>query len=174
MENIKNEEKSPVKRAKAIKIEIKRIVEEDPDLSFLETTAEIHYGENGSNWEHVPEEDKRKVIDNYGSIWNACIAYARRDKKRLEDYRRGVWDMIGIKAVATIHIPIEDNSSKIQTIDSGGLWGVESDSEDVYIKEIEKEQIGEIKKYLRVLCVENIDGCEMPPEINWHRPSVEI
>jgi len=150
-----------VKRAKAIKIEIKRIVDEDPDMSYLETTTEYHYGKDGSNWEHVPEEDIKRIAENYGSIWNACMVYAKQDKERLEDYNKGVWEMIGIKAVATIHIPINDNTVKIQTIDSGGLFGIESDSDNSYIQDIGREQIEEVKNYLRILCVDGVDDCEI-------------
>lgn len=150
-----------VKRAKAVKIEVKRIIDENPDLSFLETTPEYHYGTNGSNWEHVSEEDRQKVIAQYGSIWNACIAYARQDNERLDAYNRGIWEMIGIRAVATVHIPVSDNIAKIQTIDSGGLWGIESDSSKSYLQEIEREQIDEVKDYLRILCVEGVDDCEI-------------
>lgn len=152
-----------IKRAKAVKIEVKRIVDENPDLSYLETTPEHHYGENGSEWKHVSEEDIQKIIHNYGSIWNACMVYAKQDKRRLDDYNKGVWEMIGIKAVATIHIPVDDkndNTVKIQTIDSGGLFGIESDSDDSYIQDIGREQIAEVKNYLRILCVEGIDNCE--------------
>lgn len=150
------------KRAKAIKIDVKRIVDENPDLSFLETTPEYHYGKNGSNWEHVSEEDRQKIIAQYGSIWNACMTYAKNDKERLEAYNRGTWEMIGIKAVATIHIPVDgDNTVKIQTIDSGGLFGIESDEGEDYIKDIEREQIAEVKKYLKILCVNGIDECEI-------------
>ena len=161
MKNNKNGKMSESKRAKVVKIEVKRIIDEDPDLSFLETTPEGHYGTDGSNWGHVSEEDKQKVISQYGSIWNACIEYTKQDKKRLDDYNRGVWEMIGIRAVATIHIPVNDNTVKIQTIDSGGLFGIESDSDDSHIHEIWKDQIDEVKKYLRTLCVDSIDDCEI-------------
>ena len=150
-----------IERAKVVKIEVKRIVDENPDLSFLETTPEYHYGTNGSNWEHVPEEDIQKIVRQYGSIWNACIAYAKQDKERMGAYNRGDWHMIGIKAVATVHIPINDNNVKIQTIDSGGLWGIESDSDDDYIKDIGREQISDVKNYLRILCVNSVDSCEV-------------
>lgn len=149
------------KRAIAIKIEVKRIADEYPDLSFLETTPEYHYGTEGSNWKHVSEADKQKVIAQYGSIWNACAAYARQDKERLDAYNRGVWWMIGIRAVATIHIPVNDKVVKIQTIDSGGLWGIESDSDSSYLNEIGKEQVEEVREYLKILCVEGVDNCEI-------------
>jgi len=164
MENGKDEKMSSIKRAKAVKIEVKRIVDENPDLSFLETTPAYHYGKNGSNWEHVSEDDRQKVITNYGSIWNACMVYAKHDKERLDAYNRGVWEMIGIKAVATIHIPVDDkndNTVKIQTIDSGGLFGIESDSDNSYMQDIGREQIAEVKNYLRILCVTGVDDCEI-------------
>ena len=164
MENNKNGKMSElINRAKAIKIEIKRIVDENPDLSFLETTPEYHYGTDGSNWRHVSEEDKQRVISQYGSIWNACVEYTKQDKKRLDDYNRGIWEMIGIRAVATIHIPVNGDTVKIQSIDSGGLFGIESDSSDDYIKDIGREQIAEVKNYLRILCIDGIDDCN----INW-------
>ena len=162
MENSKDE-KMPesIKRAKVIKIEIKRILDENPDLSFLETTPEYHYGTDGSNWAHVPEDDIQKVVKQYGSIWNACIAYAKQDKERLDAYNRGDWKMIGIKAVATIHIPTNNNNVNVQNIYSKGLWGIESDSDDDYIKDIGREQIAEVKQYLRILYVDGIDDCDI-------------
>lgn len=153
-----------VKRAKAIKIEIKRIVDENPDLSFLETTPEYHYGTDGSSWEHVSEDDRQRIIAQYGSIWNACVAYTKHDKERLDAYNRGIWEMIGIRAVAIIHIPIDDNTVKIQAIDSGGLFGIESDSGDSYIQDIGRDQIAEVKNYLRILCVDGVDNCEIITE----------
>lgn len=150
-----------IKRAKAIKIEIKRITDEDPDLSFLETIPEGHYGVDGSSWVHVTDEDKQEIINKYGSIWNACVEYAKQDKKRLDDYNRGTWEMIGIKAVATIHIPICDNTVKIQTIDSGGLFGIASDSDNSDIKDAEICQIEEVKRCLRILCIDDVDNCEI-------------
>lgn len=162
MESVNNGKMSEsTKRAKVVKIEVKRIVDEDPDMSYLGTTPAYHYGKNGSNWEHVSEEYMQKIIHNYGSIWNACMVYAKRDKERLDAYNRCVWEMIGIRAVATIHIPVDGNTAKIQTIDSGGLFGIESDSDDSYIQDIGREQIAEVKNYLRILCVDSIDDCEI-------------
>ena len=150
-----------VKKAKVVKIEIKRVQDEYPDISFLETTPEGHYGENGSEWDHVSKEDVKNVVEEYGSIWNACVEYARQDEERLNAYKRGEWEMICIKAVATVHIPIFDNAIRVHTIDSGGLWGVESDNDESYLQEIEKDQINEVKEILRILCVENVDSCKI-------------
>lgn len=150
-----------IKRAKVVKIEVKRIVDEYPDISFLETTPEYHYGTDGSNWNHVSEEEKQKIIAQYGSILGACVAYAEQDKERLDAYNRGTWWMIGIKTIATVHILVNDNVIKTQTIDSGGILGIESDSDKSYLQEIGRNQIDEVKDYLRVLCVEDVDSCEI-------------
>lgn len=161
MENGKDEKMSEsIKRAKVVKIEVKRIVDEDPDLSFLETTPEGHYGIDGSDWVHVSKDDKQAAIDKYGSIWSACVEYAKQDKERLDAYNRGTWNMIEIKAVATIHIPV-NNAVKIQTIESGGLFGMASDSDDSDIKDAGIDQIDEVKEYLRILCVDDIENCEI-------------
>ena len=42
----------------------------------------------------------------------------------------------------------------VQTIKSGGLWGIESDSEEEYRREIEAEQVGELRAILESLGVE--------------------
>ncbi len=44
----------------------------------------------------------------------------------------------------------------IQEIDSGGLWGIESDSGEDYFKEVAGEQIDEIEGYLKIL---NVNVC---------------
>lgn len=139
---------------KLVKVTIKWVPDDNPDLGYLETTPEEHYGENGSNWAHVSNEDKQKVIEQYGSIWNACVAYARQDRERLESYGRS-WYMQGCYAVAEIHILTQQGGhSTIQHIRSGGLWGIESDSDGDYKQEIEQEQLADLKSQLDQLNVD--------------------
>lgn len=71
-------------------------------------------------------------------------SYCRKDFERMEGYCKGDWYMIGIIAKASICIPYE-SYDKIETISSGGLFGIESDSGDTYIQDIEKEQLSELK-----------------------------
>ena len=76
--------------------------------------------------------------------------YAAENKKRLDSY--GVtWNHIGIKAVAEIHTSRDGRHYTINYIESGGLWGIESDSDEKYLKEIETEQIAELKDILDIL-----------------------
>jgi hypothetical protein len=54
---------------------------------------------------------------------------------RIEAYERGEWHFIGIRAVATIWIQ-RDNYRTNYTLESPGLWGIESDSDESYLKEV--------------------------------------
>lgn len=143
-----------------------RVIDEYPDLSYLETTASSHFGKDGANWLHVSREDRIKVVKEHGTVWDACIAYALQDKERLAAYNRGEWHMLGISAKATVLIPTETvpPSWKIQEITSGGLWGIESDSDEEYLKQVEDEQVAELRRYLQILNVTGADTCEVTRE----------
>lgn len=69
--------------------------------------------------------------------------YALQDKKRLEAYYNDEWYFIGIQAKAEIRI-----NGISQTISSGGLYGIESDSGDEYLDEVFEEQKEELKDNL--------------------------
>ena len=47
---------------------------------------------------------------------------------------------------------------------SGGLWGIESDSNDEYRHEIEMEQLGDLKKHLEQFGVDTSDFYEIYEE----------
>lgn len=65
------------------------------------------------------------------------------------------WYMEGCYAEAEIHIPAQQGGfSTIQRIRSGGLWGIESDSDDDYKHEIEQEQLANLKGQLEQLNVD--------------------
>ena len=69
--------------------------------------------------------------------------YALQDKKRLEAYYNDEWYFIGIQAKAEIRI-----NGISQTINSGGLYGIESDSSDEYFDEVFEEEKEELKDNL--------------------------
>ena len=111
------------------KIVLKRMYDEDPDLSFLEQD----YTDKD-----VTEEENKK--------------YQERDRQRLEAFRNEEWNMIGIKAEAIIHIDNgrwknskgESAGWQIHKISSGGLWNIESDGSEEYFKEIEEQEIADL------------------------------
>lgn len=71
---------------------------------------------------------------------------------RLDQYKRDVFSFIGIRAVAEISITCE-TSNTIQHITSGGLWGIESDSPEKYLKEIEQTELDELCDQLHALSI---------------------
>ena len=60
-------------------------------------------------------------------------------RARLAAYHAGDWHMVGVCAVA--HITVKHYKySTSYTLKSAGLWGIESDSSDEYIKEMFAEE----------------------------------
>lgn len=72
--------------------------------------------------------------------------YCRQDYERMESLHRGDWCYLGIRADAEIVV-----DGVAQGISSGGLWGVEADSDGAFLEEIEAEQLSEIREQLRAL-----------------------
>lgn len=133
----------------------------DGDPSFLDRTAEDHYGENGAAWNHVSAEQKRRVEAQYGSIWDACVAYAKQDAKRLKAFDDGEWHMMG--CVAHAEVSYEESpcgSRRLQVFTSGGIWGIESDSDSDFKGATEKDQLDDLKAHLQHFGVDvsNFEG----------------
>lgn len=76
---------------------------------------------------------------------------AELDYKRMISLENGHWTHIGISAEAEIAVPSGPEMAIIQTIHSGGLWGIESDSGREYLESIEQEQIADLKQQLKAL-----------------------
>jgi hypothetical protein len=72
--------------------------------------------------------------------------YCQQDYERMENLNRGNWGYVGIRADAEIIV-----DGVLQDISSGGLWGVESDSDRAYLTEIDGEQLSELRQQLRAL-----------------------
>jgi hypothetical protein len=90
-------------------------------------------------------------VENYkGESPEDIRKYVRQDYERMERLQRGDWCFVGVRADAEILIPSGD-ASIVQEITSGGLWGVESDSDGEYLSEIETEQLSELREQLRAV-----------------------
>jgi hypothetical protein len=76
---------------------------------------------------------------------------------RKEEYHRGDFSFVGVRAEAEIVV-----DGILQTIVSGGLWGVESDAGDEYIKEVSQEEYNDLRKILKTL---GIPTSELPAEV---------
>lgn len=86
-----------------------------------------------------------KLVD--GNTPDEVRKYVRQDYERMEDLNRGGWYFVGVAAEAQIQLTY---FGPFQDISSGGLWGIESDSGD-YFKEVEAEQLSELRQQLHAL-----------------------
>lgn len=130
-----------MKRATIDKIEIKKIIDEDADLSYLDQ----HKDSTDPEFQKYYQQDQQRK-GNYGNSWY----------------------MLGIKAVATIKIPFEvttgngqQTNYKIQEIDTGGLWGTESDSDKAHFLEVAAEELNQLENYLHTLNVDTSNFVEL-------------
>lgn len=99
------------------------------------------------NIEHLPDDDPD-------------TSYLEQDgwEKRLAAYQRGAFGYIGIRAKAEISI-----DDTLQTVHSGGLWGIEDDNDRDHLEEIEHEQTRELYDQLVALLSKRI------VDRDWHR-----
>ena len=137
-----------------------RIVQQldaDPDLSWLgEYKDAVPSGV--ADWQVVDREaegqrgrgERRYFVggDNYkGEPEAEARTYTLQDYERLESYDRGAWLMLGVSAEADVEVD-SDVGRIVQTISSGGLWGVESDGDDEHRREVAGEQLAELQEML--------------------------
>ena len=76
---------------------------------------------------------------------------------RKEAFRRGDFSFVGVRAEAEITV-----DGIIQTIKSGGLWGIESDAGDEYIREVAGEEYNDLRRILKTL---GVPTSELPTEV---------
>jgi len=76
--------------------------------------------------------------------------YRDQDQARLDAFNRGEWYGLGIRARAHVR-RIENGRGTYFSIDSPGLWGIESDSDLSYFDEVYQEEIAELKTMLSAM-----------------------
>jgi hypothetical protein len=62
---------------------------------------------------------------------------------RLRQYRDGQFAFIGIRVLADVQV-----ENTIQTLSSGGLWGIEDDSDESYLRDVEREELSDLRDVL--------------------------
>jgi len=74
--------------------------------------------------------------------------YGMQDWARMEALNSGEWCFIGIIAEAVVSYPIGGNGDRrLETLSSGGLWGIESDAGD-YLEEVAGQELDNLKEHL--------------------------
>ena len=71
---------------------------------------------------------------------------------RLAEYRQGRFDFVGVRAAVELPIPYGTDHILV-TIESPGLWGVESDSDEDYLESIFQEECDTLADMLAALGV---------------------
>lgn len=124
--------------------------DDSPDLSFLG-----NYQSNpGPNDKTIDRQERGDMERGQHRYFVACNSgeetgnpnSVEEDYQRMEALDRGDWCMMYCYAEAEIVL-----CGVIQTIRSGGLGGVESDSEDGYFDEIKKDELDHLKNILQGL-----------------------
>lgn len=98
------------------------------DISYLQDTA--------GNYEGCTLEE---ITDNVA-----------KDSARLQAYYNGDWRMIGIRAVATIWIQRPGYQTNY-TLESSGLYGIESDSGEEYLNEVYAEECSQLREDIEAM-----------------------
>lgn len=121
---------------------IDRVAREDCGRGeyFYFTPGSVEAFDANADW--LPALQNETLLREY---WlRAMRENAEKDYARMEAYNRGDWQMLGIIAKAEIISP----QGVIQTVRSGGLWGIESDASAEYMAEVETEQLAELRAEL--------------------------
>jgi hypothetical protein len=73
--------------------------------------------------------------------------YARQDRERLARYGE-YWFMEGCRAVARVSYAESNGSRRLEQMSSGGLWGIETDSDRAYLTSVENDELADLKAHL--------------------------
>ena len=83
------------------------------------------------------------------------------DYRRMEAYNRDDWAMYGVVAKAEVSRPIGNGCRRIETFSSGGLWGIESDSDDSYFAEVAAQELADLKGHLEAFGVDTSNWADL-------------
>lgn len=126
---------------KISKVYLKHKIDECPDLSWLG-----EFGKEPKEYpiEHEPNNSRTYNYFNAENVEN--MEQAQQNYNRIMQFENGNVCMLGIIAYAEIVI-----NNICQTVQSCGLWGIESDSDKSYLGEIEKQELDSLCDVLHSL-----------------------
>lgn len=78
-------------------------------------------------------------------------AEMEKAQARMAAYEAGDWHYMGLRCRAIIHIPIGHGSFRVLTVESAGLWGIESDCGDDYVRQVFGDERETLLSELRTL-----------------------
>lgn len=131
------------------KIVVEKVTDNNADLDYLGTYSNAPCGEFAIDRKERGDM-QRHEFRYFNPQPGACETQeqADADYKRMEDYERGRWYCVGIIAKASISTSDDGAVWLHNTISSGGLWGIESDTDKSHLDEIAAEQLEELRDVL--------------------------
>jgi len=135
-------------------LRVKWDIDECPDLSWLETKLSEDGKRIMSSMRYEQDELNQHPI--------RTKRYIKQDHERLNSYGDN-WVMMGCIAEAETSYPLNNNGDRrIERLTSGGLWGIESDSNDEHKTSIAWQELDDLKAHLEkfnVALPEDWDDC---------------
>lgn len=131
-------------------IKIRREVDTDPDFSHLGEYS----NSPGPDDKTIDRQERGDCGRNEYRYFVAAMSgeetgnpeSVEQDYQRMEDYNRQGWWFVGVWAEASVQFT---PGGPVQKVRSGGLWGIESDSDKEYFAEVEGEQLAELADQLK-------------------------
>jgi hypothetical protein len=134
-----------------LSVRVKRDVDVDPDLSWLG-----EYGSTPKGNHTIDRQERGDMGRNEYRYFTPAMTgdesgnpeSPEQDYVRMEAYNRGNWAMIGVWAEAEVQT---HSDGVVQRIRSGGLWGVESDSDAAYLASVANDELAALGSELEAL-----------------------
>jgi hypothetical protein len=91
---------------------------------------------------------------------DADTSYLDQDgfEDRRAEYEQGDFHFVGVRTEAEVEV-----AGVVQTLHSGGLWGIESDSDRSYLEEVAGEQYAELRRILKDV---GVPTSELPTDLD--------
>ena len=79
--------------------------------------------------------------------------YRQEDQARLDAWKNNDWYFVGVRAKAEIRIPngVNEDCWILSSMETPGLWAIESDSDETYFEEVYQEEKATLLEMLESL-----------------------
>ena len=151
-------------KLKILAVKVERKVDEQPDTSHsgeytddatdwaIDRNSGEYLGLMPSDAEWTPKGREFRFFKPYaGGEPEGTAAYreyGKQDFQRMESLQRGEWCFIGIIAKAEVWNSV---TKVTQVVRSGGLWGIESDSDKDYLQSVGADELENLRSELLAL-----------------------
>lgn len=131
---------------KITKITLRKIPDHDADTSYLG-----EFSQTPGDFA-IDQGEQPRILRYFNAANVENMEQARSNYDRVMEFENGDVTHYGIRADAEIATSRNGGKSwLLNTIRSGGLWGIESDSDQDYFDEVGQDALSELKETLKVM-----------------------